>query len=159
MNSIAYIDMWRHVPSLGDLALSLELVRLGCGLHNVLSINDDDISTAVGVFGSDIIIGELCVLGFDNDLVGTTSGSRVGRENRLQLTVGGGVTGRGGGGHFGYEEGINQYREEGRLMFCERACAGVLVSAVRVMSTPELVGVHAKEGGKRIRVLSWDAVR
>lgn len=44
-------------------------------------------------------------------------------------------------------------------MFCKRACAGVLVSAVRVMSTPELVGVHAKGGGKRIRDLSGDADR
>ena len=37
-------------------------------------------------------------------------------------------------------------------MFCKRACAGVLVSAVWVVSTPELVGVHAKGGGKRFRV-------
>lgn len=75
-----------------------------CGLHDVLSVDDDDISTAVGVLGSDVVIGELGVLGFDNDLVWTTSSSRMGRENRLQLAVGGGVTGRGGGGHFGYEK-------------------------------------------------------
>ena len=34
-------------------------------------------------------------------------------------------------------------------MACSRAWAGVLASAVRVVSTTELVGVHAKEGGKR----------
>jgi len=32
----------------------------------------------------------------------------------------------------------------------------VLVSAVRVVSTPELVGVHAKGGGKRFRDLHAD---
>jgi hypothetical protein len=104
LNSIAYIGMRRCVPSLGDLALGLELVGPGCGLDDVLSVDDDNISTTVGVLGGDVVIGELRVLRLDNDLMGTTSCSRVGRKNRLQLTVGGGVTGRGGGGHFGYEE-------------------------------------------------------
>jgi len=103
MNSIAYIDMRRCVPSLGDLSLGLELVGPSRGPHDVLSVDDDDISTAVGVFGSDVVVAELGVLRLDNNLVGTASGSRVGRENRLQLAVGGGITGRGGGGHFGYE--------------------------------------------------------
>jgi len=35
----------------------------------------------------------------------------------------------------------------------------VFVSAVRVVSAPKLVGVHARGGGKRLRALSWDAVR
>lgn len=35
----------------------------------------------------------------------------------------------------------------------------MLVSAVRVVSAPELVGVHARGGGKRFRALSQDAVR
>ena len=71
-------------------------------------------------------------------------------KNRLQLTVGGGVTGRGGGGHFGYEKkGEVKGGGEGMLMSCSRARAGVLVSAVWVVSTTELVGVHAKgEGGE-----------
>ena len=105
LNLIAYMGMRRHVPSLGDLALGLELVGPGCGLDDVLSVDDDDISTTVGVLGGDVVIREPCVLRLDNDLMGTTSCSRVGRKNRLQLAVGCGVTGRGGGGHFGYEEG------------------------------------------------------
>ena len=103
MDSIAYINMWRCVPSLGDLSLGLELVGLSRRPHDVLSVDDDDISTTVGVLGSDVVLAELGVLRFDNNLVGTTSSSRMGRENRLQLAVWGGITGRGGGGHFGYE--------------------------------------------------------
>ena len=99
------MGMERYAPSLGDLALGLELVGPGCGLDDVLSVDDDNISTAVGVLGGDVVIREPCVLRLDNDLMGTTSCSRMGRKNRLQLTVGRGVTGRGGGGHFGYEEG------------------------------------------------------
>ncbi|KAF9783790.1 hypothetical protein BJ322DRAFT_880274 [Thelephora terrestris] len=44
-------------------------------------------------------------------------------------------------------------------MSCSRAWAGVLASAVWVVSTTELVGVHAKEGGERVFVLSQGAVR
>ena len=99
MNSIAYIGMRRCVPSLGHLTLGLELVGPSCRLDDVLAIDDDNISTAVGVLGGNVIIRELCVLRLDNDLMGTTSCSRVGREDRLQLTVGCSVTGRGGGGH------------------------------------------------------------
>jgi len=44
---------------------------------------------------------------------------------------------------------ISQREGGGVLMSCSRAWAGVLVSAVGVVSTTELVGVHAKgEGGK-----------
>jgi hypothetical protein len=73
----------------------------------------------------------------------------MGRKDRLQLTVGGGITGRGGGGHFGYGKKKKiKDEEEGMLMSCSRAWAGVLASAVWVVSTTELVGVHAKGGGK-----------
>ena len=80
-------------------------------------------------------------------------------KNRLQLTVGGGVTGRGGGGHFGYgKKGKIKGEEEGELMSCSRARTGVLVSAVWVVSTTELVGVHAK-GGNGFWALWAEAVR
>jgi len=94
--------MSRCVPSLRDLSLGLELVGPSRGLHDVLSVDDDDISTAVGVLGSDVVVAELGVLRLDNNLVGTASSSRVGRDNRLELAVRGGITGRGSGGHFGY---------------------------------------------------------
>lgn len=44
-------------------------------------------------------------------------------------------------------------------MSCSRAWTGVLVSAVRVVSTTELVGVHAKGKGKEGLDLSLSAVR
>jgi hypothetical protein len=49
IDTIAYIDTLSYVPSLGDLALSLELVGSSRGLHDVLSVDEDHISTAVGV--------------------------------------------------------------------------------------------------------------
>jgi len=48
--------MRRYVPGLGDPALGLELVGPGCGLDDVLSVDDDNISTAVGVLGGDVVI-------------------------------------------------------------------------------------------------------
>ena len=119
LNLIAYMGIWRCVPCLGDLTLGLELEGPSCGLDDVLFVDDDNISTAVGVLGGDIVIREFRILRLDNDFMGTTSCSRMGRKNRLQLTVGRSVTGRGGGGHFGYEE--NRYinnEEEGKLMCC-----------------------------------------
>lgn len=74
----------------------------------------------------------------------------MGRKDRLQLTVGGGITRRGGGGHFGLRRKRRFKGEvEGSLMSRSRARAGVLVSAVWVVSTTELVGVHAKGRGNR----------
>ena len=88
-------------------------------LDNILFVDGDDISTAVGVLGSDEVIRELRVLRVDNDLMGTASSGRVERENRLQLAPRCGVTGRGRGGHFGYEEGRRiSITGEGRLMRC-----------------------------------------
>lgn len=56
LNSIAYMGMWKYVPGLGDFALGLELVGPGRRLYDILSVDDDDISTAVGVPGSDVVI-------------------------------------------------------------------------------------------------------
>ena len=50
------MDMWRYVPSFGDLALGLEFVGPGRGLDDVLSVDDDNISTTVGVLGGDVVI-------------------------------------------------------------------------------------------------------
>ena len=80
-NLRAYMSMQRCLPSFGDLALGLKLVRPGCGLDDVLSVDDDNVSTTVGVLGGDVAFRELCVLRLDNDLVGTTGRSRMEEES------------------------------------------------------------------------------
>ena len=101
-------------------SLGLELVGPSCRPHNVLSVGDDDINTVVSVIGSDVAVAELGVLRLNSNLVGTASGSLMGRDYRLQLAVGGGITGRCSGGHFGYEQRRQIDDEGGRLECMQR---------------------------------------
>ena len=63
-------------PSLGDLALGLVLEKPSYGLRDVLSSEDGDISTSVGVLGGDVAMRELGVLRLGGRLSEVAGGVR-----------------------------------------------------------------------------------
>lgn len=95
----------QHVPSLGDLALSLELEILLDGSHLVaVAFLLDDVGGVVSVLGQQVVIGVGQLVGFDlNGFDGPTGGSWVDDRNRggcsrLERVVDGAVTAGGSGG-------------------------------------------------------------
>ena len=58
-----------HLPCLCNLALGLELILLGRGGDDVLTLDDGNVSAAVGELGDDVVVGVGGEVGLNDDRV------------------------------------------------------------------------------------------
>ena len=61
--------IWRYIPCLCNLALGLELKLLGRGGDDVLTLDDGNVSAAVGELGDDVVVGVGGEVGLNDDRV------------------------------------------------------------------------------------------
>lgn len=93
-----------NAPSLSDLPSSLKLIWLGGGCDDELAVVHDDVSTAVGELGGDVLVRVRGCLRLNDDRVGMPSSGGVNADEGFELALGGVQTGGVGGGVRGHSE-------------------------------------------------------